>query len=40
MFFSAMLFTSLIDYGIIIAYHFFSFTFIILTKDLDSLQFD
>nr|DAJ10059.1 MAG TPA: hypothetical protein [Caudoviricetes sp.] len=40
MFFSAMLFTSLIDYGIIIAYCFFTLVFIIPTKDLDSLQFD
>nr|DAZ12372.1 MAG TPA: hypothetical protein [Caudoviricetes sp.] len=33
-------FTSLIDYVIIIAYCFFILIFIIPTKDLDSLQFD
>nr|DAN97632.1 MAG TPA: hypothetical protein [Caudoviricetes sp.] len=40
MFFSAMLFTSLVDYVIIIAYPFLVITFIIPTKYLDSLQFD
>ena len=33
-------FTSLIDYSIIIAYPFLVMTFIVPTKDLDSLQFN